>query len=218
MLKRIITIRKEAVFLDPETRRVYRRVAGGLGWPWEPRPGYLVVMGELYAYDAGLKGRPLEILAEREAADVGELYRGCLELRRLLACDNWQADLEQGEAVRLFRKLNRQAQERGPEGPGPGPVHLRRAPYSQENYRLQTLFQVLGTVQSPERKLLTYGPESRLPGLVMGLDAKDMNQPPGRHPALAALGYAVAEMIFREPWERGREPQVISSWDIYQAR
>jgi hypothetical protein len=211
MIKRVLNIRKEVLFRDQERQLVYRRVVGAVGWPWEPKPGFLVVIGEQYAYDHGLKGRPLQILAEREVTTIAGLHQGCMELRNQCACDTWLADLGQKEALRLFRNLNRGLSEGGPE-----PVWLTEAPYSQGEGQLQTLFQMLGMVQSQERKLLSYGPESTLPGYAMGLDQKDLKQAAGKFPALAALGYAVAELILREPWSGGsQDKRVITEWDLY---
>ena len=112
--------------------------------------------------------------------------------------------------MRLFKKLN------GAKGLIVEPVRLSAAPYSHGEGRLQVLFQMLGMVQSPERKLLTYGPESKLPGYAIGLDLKDFSQPAVKFPPLAALGYAVAEMILREPWSgMDSKPRVINDWDRF---
>jgi hypothetical protein len=214
-LKRVVNIKKEILFQNPDTGIFYRRVAGAVGWPWEPRPGFMVVIGERFAFDQGLQGRPLEVLAEREVDSITALHQGGLEMRKLWACDLWLADLGQEEAVRLFMKMNRNlGLDR--QHPLAEPIRLRRAPYNQGKDRLQTLFHLLGTVQSPERKLLSYGPESKLPGYAMGLDQKDLQKPTVQFPPLAALGYAVAELILREPWsETIRSPQVVTAWDIY---
>ncbi len=95
------------------------------------------------------------------------------------------------------------------------PITLRSAPYSHGDGKLQVLFQMLGMVQSQERKLLTYGSESQLPAHAMGLDRDEFNQPAAKFPALAALGYAVAEMVLRQPREKNSEPKVITDWDRF---
>lgn len=212
-MRRIQNIRKETIFENPETQQSYRRVVGAMGWPWEPRPGFLVVLGEQYLVDQGLKGRPLEVLAEREVESIPALHQGCLELRKQWCCDIWLADLQQKEAVRLFRQINRGLNDRRNDIE---PVQLHTAPYSHGAGQLQVLFQMLGMVQSPDHKLLSYGPDSKLPRYAQGLDSKDLKEKAGKFPALAALAYAVAEMILREPWS-GKEPsqQVVTDWDCY---
>lgn len=217
MMKRVVNLRKEIIFQDTETGKIYRRVIGALGWPWEPKPGFMVVIGERNVLDQGLKGRPLEVLAEREVQSIADLHRGCRELRKQWACDTWLANLEQKEALRLFRKLNQEIVGKlNQENVGPEPIRLAAAPYSQGDGQMQTLFQMLGMVQSPERKLLSYGSGSKLPGYGMGLDARDLQQPAIKFPQLAALGYAVAEMILREPWS-GNEAahRVVNNWDRF---
>ena len=210
MIKRVVNHERQIIYQDSDTGKHYRRVVGAVGWPWEPPPGYLVVIGEIYALDRALHGRPLEVLAEREAHSIAAIHQGCLEMRKFWACDVWLADLDQEEAVRLFKQMNRQ--------PGLSEtISLRRAPFSQGEDRIQILFQLLGTVQSQERKLLSYGPESKLPGYAMGLNPKDLQKPAIQFPALAALGYAVAELIIREPWsDADPAPKVVTEWDIYQ--
>jgi hypothetical protein len=214
MMKKLTNLRQEIVFQDQISGRFYRRVVGALGWPAEPQPGFIVVMGERYAMDPGLQARPLDILGEREVDSIAAIHQACLELRKEWACDTWLADLQQHEAVRLFRKLNRPMT--GAWKSTVKPVWLREAPYSQGDGKLHVLFQMLGMVQSPERKLLSYGKGSKLPGLAMALDQKDYQQPAARFPALAALGYAVAEMLLREPWsDVGTEQKVVNDWDRF---
>lgn len=218
MMKRLNNIRNEILFQNPESQVIYRRVVGAVGWPWEPKPGYMVVLGERSSFNLGLKGRPIDVLAEREVGSIAAIHQGCLELRKLWACDTWLANLEQVEALRLFRRLNQgQPVNRSDQLVALGqPVTLQPAPYSQGDARLQTLFQMLALVQSPDRKLLNYGPDSKLPGYAMGLDQQELQQPAAKFPALSALGYAVAEILLREPWSAGTETRVVNNWDLYQ--
>lgn len=213
MIKKVLNIRQEIVYQNPQAGESYRRVVGGLAWPALPEPGYLVVLGELWAKDEALQARPLRVLAEREGDSIEALYRLSMELRYGCVCDTWLADMNQSMALRMWRRLN--------QGQGMAmplrPLLLRPAPYSQGDGCLQTLFQILAMVQDPDRKVLSYGQSSKLPGYALGLDAKDMGKPAAHYPPLAALGYAVAEMVMIEPADVRRLQQLpVTCWDRYQ--
>jgi len=202
MIKRLKNLRGETVFKDEGGGAVYRRIVGALGWPQPGQPGFLVVLGENIISNEALKGRPLEVLAERQDDSLEGLHRGCLELRHLWAADRWLADLHQEAALRIFKQLNRELAE-GKR------LWLSPAPYSEPGGALLTLYQLLAAVSHKNRKLLKFGEGSSLAAAIGALNPEEMRQPASRYPAAAALGYAVAEMVLREPMSFNRKgPQV----------
>jgi len=210
MIKRLETMTKKIIFADEERGFYYRRIVGGLGWPAENKPGYLVVLGEDLVEVTALMGRRLWVLAEQEGAHLEDLHRGCLELRLRCKCDFWLADREQLVELRLFRRLTQDKSLGEMVG-----VNLRTAPYSQAGSKLAVLAQILASVTNAERKLLTFGADSNLPAALRAVSAEDLKKEAGNFPSLAALGYAVAEMILREPADTGKWDQVRNTWDPY---
>lgn len=207
MIKKVLNIRQQVVYQNPEFGESYRRVAGGLAWPALPEPGYLVVVAEQWARDDGLGARGLRILAEREASTVAELHRGCLEMRKLCQVESWLTDMGRRHEVNLFLRQNQNLQVRKD-------VYLEAAPYAREGAKLGLYAQLILELVQPGRKILVFGTDSQLTGYLLGRTAEDMREPAARYPRLAALGYAVAEMVTREPWDAAAPPpKVIRIWD-----
>lgn len=206
MIKKELNLRQQVIYRDAEADRYYRRLAGGLGWPEKDKPGWLVVVAEGLRRDEGLKGHPLYVVGERECANIEDLHRGCRELRAQLACEVWLADLENKGAKRLFLRGNEELGEAGR-------VWLRAGAYSASGKlkglaHLQVIAHLLDTVSREERKVLNFG-ESRLPGMLASLEPQQLGEDLSGWPALAALGYAVAELVLRQPREQSKGPAVV---------
>lgn len=213
MIKKSLTIRQDVVYehpwAGPEGKSIfYRRMVGGLGWPWGPEPGYLVVLAEETVRNESLKARKLWVLAERQVASIAELHQGCLELRHLFCADNWLAEVQQREAVQIFYQANRELKLATH-------IYLQAAHYAGEKVAL--IDQLIGQLTQKSRKVLHFGKGSKLSAYLSKMTSEDFNHQVGRFPPLAALGYAVAEMVLREP----ADPKVlnqkpITTWDPMQ--
>ena len=209
MIKKVLNVRQEVVYQNPETGESYRRVAGAMAWPALPEPGYLVVLAESWVRDDGLKARPLMILAEQSGATLAELHRGCLELRKRCQVGNWLADMSRRQETALFLKQNREQQLQND-------VYLQAAPYTREGAVLGIYAQLILDLVQPGRKVLTFG-DSQLNGYLMARTPEEMREPAVKFPRLAALGYAVAEMVMTEPVDSRRLQQPpVTCWDRHQ--
>lgn len=210
MIKTVLNIQKELVYQNRETGESYRRVVGGLAWSALPEPGYLVVLAESWVKDDGLKARPLKILAERSAPTLAELHRSCLELRRLCQVGSWLTDLRRKQEVALFLRQNRELQLQTD-------VCLHPAPYTREGADLGIYAQLIMELVQPGRKVLTFGAESQLNGYLMARNPEEMREPAAKFPQLAALGYAVAELVIHEPVDRRLlQEKPVTTWDRHQ--
>ncbi|MBC8179184.1 MAG: hypothetical protein H8E19_17420 [Deltaproteobacteria bacterium] len=69
--------------VDSDSDMAFRRILGGLGWPYAERPGFVVVLGEDFGPDHSLQHSPrhYRILAEHETSDLEELQRICHKFR-----------------------------------------------------------------------------------------------------------------------------------------
>jgi hypothetical protein len=67
----------ERSYSDTETGRRYRRLVAGLGWPTGMRPGFALVLAEIYEPDYTKAGKPRHIylLDEIESGKMEELTR-----------------------------------------------------------------------------------------------------------------------------------------------
>lgn len=208
MIKKLSNLSKEVVYQNPELGESYRRVVGGLAWPALPEPGYLVVVAEDWSRDDGLKARKLRILAEREAATVAEMYRSCLELRKLFHVGTWRADMENKQEVNLFLRQYLELHFNQD-------VYLSAAAYSRGDALLGTYAQLILELVQPGRKILRFGEASQLNSYLVTRNPEDMKKPARQFPPLAALGYAAAEIMLREPRGAVEEVKCLTNWDVY---
>lgn len=207
----MIEAQQHLAFKDTQTGELYRRIVGGLSWPAMPKPGALVVVAESWRLDQGLRARKLLVLAERQESTITELYRACLELRKLYQVDRWLADLSQKLEVQLFLREGKELMARGLE-----PVYLRPAPYTASNPALGIYAQLILELVQQGRKVLTFGAGSNLSGLLVACGPEELQQPAGRMPLLAALGFSVAELVLHEPGRHRQKEKPITTWDRYQ--
>ena len=80
--KREITLRngdEVKKLIDMDSDMTFLRVLGGLGWPHNERPGFVLVMAEDFGPDHSIPNSPrhYRVLAEHESADLEELQRYC---------------------------------------------------------------------------------------------------------------------------------------------
>lgn len=200
MIKKAEYFAGKEIFEDPENQRVYRRVVGALGWPEPPAPGFVVVLAEGLGVDPGLKTRPLWVLAEAQGATVLELHRQCRALGRLFQVFSWLTDLERPEAVNWSMHL---ANERTP-GVNRVPMYLSPAAYTGAKVTLGVLLQLVDEQCQAARKVLTFGEGRETAARRQAISPDDLSKPARNYPVLAALGYAVAEMVLNgepEDWQ-----------------
>lgn len=211
MIKKAEYFAGKVVFEDPENQRVYRRVLGALGWPEPPEPGFLVVLAEGLAVEKGLSTRPLWLLAEAQGASVQELYRHCRTLGRMYQVDSWLTDLDRLEEVNWFMHLEN---ERTP-GVNRIRMYLSPAAYAGSKVTLGTLLQLVDEQCLAGRKVLTFGEGRETAARRQALAPEALSKPARNYPVLAALGYAVAEMVLNgepEDWQAPLKHQTLKDY------
>lgn len=208
MIKKVLNVRQEVIFEHQEAGRWYRRLVGGLGWPWAGKPGWLAVVAEEVLPDPQLGLRKFYLLAEQEAEDIAGLHLGCRELRRDCCCEVWQADLHQEAPRQLFRRENDRLTQKVR-------VQLQPAPYSGAG-GLLALWQMFKAVLHSDRKRLFLGERQQISAQLEAMTDEDVRRPVPEFPAAAALGFAVARLLLSEPAvQLSNRDQVRKTWDPY---
>ena len=206
MITKVLNIRSEVVYQDKEVERAYRRIVGGLAWPTGIDAGYLVVLGEEFLEDVGLKARRLWLIKEDEGTSIKVLHGKMLEMRAFWGADIWVTDRSQEANMRIFRQANRGLEDA---------LVLQGAPMYGE--RVSAVMPAVFELLQAERKILTLG-TGQVQEAIRILRVEDMKKPISDIPILAALGHAAFEMILRQPFCLGTEPQVKGNWDIYDSQ
>lgn len=209
MIEKELSLTEQVIYHDRESGRYYRRIIGGLGWGQPPEKGALVVVGEDLRERQGLRARQLWVVAEREVLGMQALYAGCLELRRFFGAERWVADKGRREQVALFNQAQSSYGEewvRDEWGNRIEPIYLRAAALSDQALKVKSILELLDDLLEPGRKILFLGEESRAGRARANLSYEDMGRPLADFPWLAALGFAVAELILRQlpadRWQR----------------
>lgn len=204
-VKQILNIRGDVLYQDGD--RLYRRVVGGLAWPAPPLPGCLVVLGEELLPDKGIQARRLWVLGDRRAEGLEDLHRQALSLRRYYQAHQWVATVHRRPEMVRWRLAN----EKFPEE---AQLHLQQAMHAGEPGLV--LSQLIDNLVLSHRKVLFFGPDSRqLAHDIQGLQVADLKQAVDQVPALAALGYAAAELTLYEPAGSMGKQQIINIWNPY---
>jgi hypothetical protein len=185
---------KTPVYLHPEADRDYRRVVGGLAWPFPPRPGFLVVLAEDLRADKQSGLRSLWVIAEKEAEGIMEMHRHCLELSALYQAGPWYGNPANRTLMNLFNRQNREMTEARVK-----PLVLMAAPYHDDPRSLFYYLQTINSLARSSQKVLYFGESSQLPSCLINLALEEMSGPAERQPAIAALGYALTSLRMREP-------------------
>ena len=79
-------------YRDTETGLEFRRILGGMAWPDNTQPGFVVVAGESFERDKRLGGHKIRIIAEHEELNPSALIRRCSEYEALLKVGSTHGD------------------------------------------------------------------------------------------------------------------------------
>lgn len=168
---------------DTQTDRYYSRIAGGVGWSSEDKPGAITVWGEELMLSPIRKPK-IFWLAEFESHSISELVGKAIFFSSDLCVDPIIAQRDHADYL-LFR--NKEARElREPE------IYFQQPQKADES--LEYFLAIINDLLKSTNKRLHLGTNSRLPGLlqqmtenVSGLSVKD-------EPLLASCGYVIAAM------------------------
>jgi len=179
--------------IDPDTKNKYRRVVGGIAWPGV-EPGFAVVVGEDADRDDEMDAYHYRVLDEYQAQEIDLLLAWC-EMTEINSSVGWTwYGNPKNKAAMAFVWPRRDKVEKA----GRRILSIAPAPYVNDAKGFEFCLNVLRRRLMADHKTLHLGADSRLPSYLTALsstDLKDAN--PEDHPAVAAIGYAVAAL---ETW------------------
>lgn len=164
----------------------YGRIVGGLAWPAQEQAGFLVVLARDLEPDASGNHHYWR-LAEYESADLGELIRKAMDMRQEYHARDWVGNVGNKPALYLLGELMQRY-------PYKDRLSLDMAPHAGDSQGLAFYLGLIKEVVRPGKKRLHLG-DSTLPGYLAQPQASDLHKTPEDYPAVAALGYALAELF-----------------------
>jgi len=170
-------------FVDPETGKVFRRILGGVGWPYAEKPGFIVVLGEDLEEDHNLPHSPrhCRVLAEHETPDLEELQRYCHKFRDDFCLTSILGNPE-NPIYELWRRRT------------PNATINVSQPCDVDKIDLNLVGQLLRR-NTEGRKTLHFGSDSKLPGYFTRFVAKRIEKEEiEEYPAIAAFGFVLVEV------------------------
>ena len=209
MIKKLLNIRRELVYQDLDSQRFYSRIVGGMAWPAGMLPGHAVVLAEEGKKNVGFQEQKLYLLAEKEGGSIEELMQAMYDLRHVYACERWLGDTSEEGCMAIFRhNMNRQ--------PADNRIALTRAPLAGEKVQvhIQQVFEVL----QKDRKLLVLGEGQITAQAIRTVRPEDLRRPVAEFPALAALGYALADMLLRRGVGYRKLPKVEYEFNPFEMK
>lgn len=179
----------ERYYREPLTGMCFRAMAGGLCWPWEEKPGCVVVIGETRGRQnvVGMERHDVHILEERHCQDPGELLEWLERMTEDWLIRAWATPMTDRrvfmlddaniERRRQRRPLLRYGEPRGWSGKGEG---------------LLPFYHALAQRRTLSEKALFFGRKSMCALELAALEQRDKNIL--AFPSIAALCFALAEI------------------------
>jgi len=177
---------------DKTAKTIYRRVVGGLAWPYDHRSGALVVLAERDVCAPGQQMRGVLVAAEFTDPDPDQLLRRASLWGETLGCRAWMTPLGAPE-VRLALDYN------------DGRRRLRlpqldlSAPPAMNGSRDFAAYDRLAQRRTMSVKTLTYGEGSQVAREYNGRNRADLARPVETYPLVAAFLWALAAMDLDGP-------------------
>lgn len=162
----------------------FQRVYGGLAWPGTDK-GWLVVIGEEEHY----ADRHMYLLAEAYCDTADELITLANRITPELDVSQWYGRHVGGTREYLDHK-NSQAFNAGKRN-----LSVYEAPGPENDDKLLFHVNILLDCVKPESKGLHFFEDSSLPAKLQGVQGQIHQMTCIDHPAVAALGYVVSEMV-----------------------
>jgi hypothetical protein len=177
---------------DADTGHKYSQIIGGIAWPYQGKPGYVIVVGEDFIQDESAHARHLRVLKEFESLDVALLVRICQDMQVEYLMDDWYGNLDNRPMVSIYYQLttNEAAARR---------FNIFRASHSSDRQALGYYLSVIKEYLRPGKKLLHFGNGSKLPAYLAQVSTDVMGEKADEHAPLAALGYVVAYFFENQP-------------------
>ncbi len=190
----------------------YGLIVAGVGWP-SVKPGHVVVGGVAAFENPDLDGFPIRILAEAEDPDLSGLFIAALKMKKEWSIDRFYAyqDPAFNETVRIFNS-DRTAR-------GLTPLYFHETEIEGEKDKILATVSLVKRLTRPGRKLLTFGPESTLPGYLVSLSPEEANEADVfDHPCIAALGACLGPLSRWRPQRGPIQTEAIMEFDVFEDR
>lgn len=183
---------KKIYFYNPVNPAEYRRIVGGIAWPGE-KAGFIVVVAEDYHKDPTLKARHFRLLDEHENDNVQSLIKKLYDFQNIYNVQNWFGDSNNAMMVKFISKFN---QALGQRKKG---IYISEASFVDDAHNFKYYAPQIKKLIGKSTKVLHFGNNSQIPGRLSSLTAVDVDKTKiTKYPAIAALGYAIAEL--NEPY------------------
>ena len=179
--------------------REYRRILGGMAWPYGIKPGFSVVIGEDRYKDRTVNKRHYHLLAEYESTDSMELIKKCFEMQGQYCVSFWYGHTKNEPMMEFVFELNkkRKKDEKG--------FYLSEAPHLEDPHALEFYVDTIKQRTIGTHKTLHLTEESRLPTYLMELTSDQMSKVRAEtFPAIAALGYVISALSIYQPLDESQ--------------
>jgi hypothetical protein len=204
-IERKLDFEQKVFWVDADSKKEYGLLAAGVGWPGV-KPGMIVIGGVSYE-DPEIDGYPITILAEAGDNDLSGLLKIAMGFMDQFGVDRFIVENDQA-MVQALDSWNSDRLIRG--------LRLFRVSQAEQGQEGKLLFtlQLVKRLTRPGRKLLTFGPDSTLPGYLLGLSPEEAAAARSiDHPPIVALGNCLSVLA---RWRPGKEPmgtKAVSDFD-----
>jgi len=187
-------------FRHKETGAEYSWIEGAFSPPGFQYPGYAVVIGMDRHEHPDYKThfiRGLEEFETEHQTDIEGLIKGCMALKAKYGAyplleQGFYTELTEATSERVYNTISRLYGEKSEFWPIPGPYSEHPKWFQQYVMTLAHYKKILDIGQCP--KLKNY--------MLMVKDGKLLlRMKPEDNPAIAAIAYAVSELVLKRPWQ-----------------
>jgi len=187
----------KSYYLDLSNNKEYRRISGGIAWPYSQESGFVCVISEDYNKDARLNKHHCRLLDEYVNFDVERLIKRMYDFQNKYLIDMWYGDPD-NELMGYFLDRFNQSLLKKKRGKHKG-LFIAEAPFADDPHSFKMYAHAIKSRIMRGKKSLHLGEESVLPGILSSLSPDTIeNDKVQKYPAIAGLGFALAGM--EESW------------------
>ena len=185
---------RKSHYIDLQNDMNYRRISGGIAWPYAQESGFVCVLSEDYYKNARLKKRHYRLLDEYAEFDVEKLIRRMYDFQNRYLIDIWYGDPD-NELMGYFLDKFNMAIPKKKKGRQAVGVCVSAAPFASDNHNFRMYAHAIKSRIVKGKKSLHFGDKSVLPGMLSSLSPDIVqNDSVQKYPIIAGLGFAIAGM------------------------
>ncbi|OEU70162.1 MAG: hypothetical protein BA863_00950 [Desulfovibrio sp. S3730MH75] len=181
---------KVTYFKDMQTKREFKRIVGGLAWPYGNSKGHAVVLGEIRRKDPEQHCHHVFILGETGAEDFQELLSRVAMLQDRTFCKEWITPMDNNNVLLVddFNEEQRYLLRKAP-------VELNSPPHydGSEKKDIFRFYDRLVSKRTSNRKTLHFG-DSDVAKHYSTIQPADLKRQPEEFPVVGSFLYALAEL------------------------